>query len=189
MVHTTVARRAACAALGCALVLTGTAALTACGPQDAPVATEQVQGRRFTVPQAYFGSSMDEKACIQNLEEQGGSDVVHNADGTYTVTMSDASFDAFVKADYDRTCRLLDAIPLSQSFPQVTRVGYNEDLTQVDFGCAKADMGSQGENAANMAIYAVCLHETIAGKPLSCTVRLVDGTGAVLDTFSVPEAD
>ncbi|MEY8437421.1 hypothetical protein AAK967_06725 [Atopobiaceae bacterium 24-176] len=182
-----VGARAVCVALAGVLAAGAGAALVGCDA-SAPAATTQgqgVQGRRFTVPQAYFGSK-DEKASKQALEEAGGTDIVRDGDGNYTVTMSDASFAAFCQADLDRTRQLLDAIPNSPDFPQVKSISYNDDLSKVTLTCSKDDMGSQGENAASTAIYACCLHQVIAGQELLCSVDLVSGSGQVIDTYSSP---
>ncbi len=182
-----VGTRALCAVLAGTLAVGAGAALVGCDASAPASATQGqgVQGRRFTVPQAYFGSK-DEGASKRALEEAGGTDVVRDPDGNYTVTMSDASFEAFCQADLDRTRQLLDAIPKSADFPQVSAITYNDDLTEVTLTCTKADMGSQGENAASTVIYAACLHQVIAGHDLACTVQLVDGQGQVLDTYSAP---
>lgn len=182
-----VGARAVCVVLAGALALGAGVALAGCDASAPAAATEGggVQGRRFTVPQAFFGSK-DEKASKQALEEAGGTDIVRDDDGNYTVTMSDASFDAFCRADLDRTRQLLDAIPNSPDFPQVKSISYNDDLSEVTLACAKDDMGSQGENAASTAIYACCLHQVIAGQELSCTVELVNSSGQIIDTYSSP---
>lgn len=182
-----VGTRALCAVLAGTLTVGAGAALVGCDASTPATATQGqgVQGRRFTVPQAYFGSK-DEGASRRALEEAGGTDIVRDSDGNYTVTMSDTAFEAFCEADLDRTRQLLDAIPNSPDFPQVSAIAYNDGLTEVALTCTKAGMGSQGENAASTVIYAACLHQVIVGDDLACTVRLVDGQGQVLDTYGAP---
>ena len=65
---------------------------TAGSASSGQVSQQTTAGRRFTVPQAFFGSK-DEKSAISQLESYGGSDVERDGEGNYLVTMSDGNDD------------------------------------------------------------------------------------------------
>lgn len=149
-------------------------------------AQEATTGRRFTVPQAFFGSKA-EKSALDELESYGGTDIERDDEGNYLVTMSDGNYERFCEDSLASTRKVLDAIPGSRDYPQIVAVDYNEDLTQITFTCAKDDMGEQGQNAASLAIYVAAMHQVIAGQTLQCTVVLQNASGSTIATFSSPE--
>ena len=159
---------------------------TAGSASSGQVSQQTTAGRRFTVPQAFFGSK-DEKSAISQLESYGGSDVERDGEGNYLVTMSDGNYERFCEDSLVSTCKVLDAIPGSRDYPQIVAVDYNDDLTQSTFTCAKDDMGNQGQNAASLAIYVVALHQVIAGRSLECNVTLQNSSGSTIATFSYPQ--
>lgn len=150
------------------------------------VSQQTTTGRRFTVPQAFFGSK-DEKGAISQLESYGGSDVQRDGEGNYLVTMSDSNYKRFCEDSMASTRKVLDAIPGSRDYPQIVAVDYSDDLTQITLTCAKDDMGEQGQNAASLAIYVVALHQVIAGQSLQCNVALQNSSGNTIATFSYPQ--
>ena len=159
---------------------------TAGSASSGQVSQQTTAGRRFTVPQAFFGSK-DEKSAISKLESYGGSDVERDGEGNYLVTMSDGNYERFCEDSLVSTCKVLDAIPGSRDYPQIVAVDYNDDLAQITFTCAKDDMGNQGQNAASLAIYVVALHQVIAGRSLECNVTLQNSSGSTIATFSYPQ--
>lgn len=179
----------------CALALVGLCtsplALAGCdatagSASSGQTSQETTTGRRFTVPQAFFGSK-DEKGATSQLESYGGSEVERDKEGNYLVTMSDSNYQRFCEDGLASTRKVLDAIPGSRDYPQIVAVAYNDDLTQVTFTCAKDDMGEQGQNAASLAIYVVALHQVIAGQTLQCNVTLQNSSGSIIATFSYPQ--
>lgn len=178
-------------ALAPAAMLVGcdaTAGDTTANIAAATAPTETSTGRRFTVPAAYFGSQ-DEATSKAALEEAGGTDIERNDDGSYTVTMSDANYEAFVNKDLTTTEQVLEAIPGAKGYARITHVTYNDALTEVTFTCSSGgDLGEAGENAASTAIYVCCLHQTIAGETdLDCTVTFKDPSGAVIASYTAQD--
>jgi hypothetical protein len=172
---------AVCAGLAGALAV---APLAGCsgGQQET---TYDAEGRRFTVPSAYFGGK-SAKDCESLLENIGATDIVANEDGSYTVTMSNSVYESFVKDTKASAERLIDAIPGSKSYPYVTRVAYNDDLTEIKLTTVKNEVVSEDAEAASVAMYAACLYQSIAGMDLDCTVTLVNTSNAVVASYSYP---
>lgn len=179
----------AATALSCTLTLGCVPALSGCADASSPASQTQgaTQGKRFTIPAAYF-SSMDAKTAEKRLSEIGATDVQRQDDGSYTVTMSDGSYDSFVADNLETAKRTLESIPGSTTCPSIAKVTMDDDLTQIRFECTKDDIGTQGQDAANLAIYVSCLYQAIAGKDLHCEVLLVAPDGHVIETHSYPES-
>lgn len=190
LLRNTVAPKLLCA-LALAALCMSPLALAGCDATAGSAGTGQTSqetttGRRFTVPQAFFGSK-DEKGAISQLESFGGSDVERDDEGNYLVTMSDSNYERFCEESLASTRKVLDTIPGSRDYPQIVAVEYNDDFTQVTFTCVKDDMGEQGQNAASLAIYVVALHQVIAGQNLQCNVTLQNSSGSIIATFSYPQ--
>ncbi|MDJ1122380.1 hypothetical protein QJ043_04645 [Olsenella sp. YH-ols2217] len=187
------ARRAVTFALTALLVCAPASVLVGCdatagGSGAATTSGETTTGRRFTVPAAFFGNKAA-SACEEVLENYGAQDIERNADGSYTVSMTDAGYERFVADDLSATEQVLDAIPGAKGYSRITHVSYNEDLTEVTFTCSSGgSLGDAGDNAANTAIYVCCLHQTIAGvSDLDCTVTFKDPAGGVIATYSAQD--
>lgn len=178
------------AALSAVLALGAVPALVGCSDASsnpgAAVEGAGTQGKRFTVPSAYF-ASMDAKTAEKRLQELGATDVQRNDDGSYTVTMDDAHYEAFVDDNAENTRRTIDSIPGSTTCPSISKVKMNEDFSEIQFQCTKDDIGTQAEDASNLAIYVSCLQQAIAGDQLQCKVSFVAPDGHIIETRSYPE--
>lgn len=171
-------------AAACALMF----GLTACDPTSIITAKpESTTGRRFTIPGDYFGEQ-GEDAIEDGLAKIGAFDATRNADGSYTVTMSDTDYAAFVEDNLETTRQVLESICDSASYPSLSQVSMDDGLTNITFTATTDDCGPEAESAANLAIYYACLYQVLAGDPMVVTVRVQGPSGTLLGTWSYPEA-
>lgn len=162
--------------------------LSGCDPTSVIMAQpKSTTGRRFTIPADYFGDQSAD-AIEDGLAKIGAFDTAINADGSYTVTMSDTDYERFVEDNRATTRQVLESICGSASYPDLSQVTMDDDFTNITFTSTSDDPGTQAESAANLAIYYACLYQVLAGDPMVVTVRVQGPSGALLGTWSYPEA-
>jgi hypothetical protein len=81
---------------------------------------------------------------------------------------------------------LLEAIPGSKSYPHVTQIVYNDDLTEITLTTIKNEVVSSDAEAASVAMYGACMYQSIAGMELDCTVTLVGTNNNVISSYTYP---
>jgi hypothetical protein len=190
-------------ALSCALVVSSALGLAGCGNGSASSSASSsastsestaasststgVEGVRFTIPSTYF-SGKSSSEITKALESYNATDIAENSDGSYTVTMSNEGYAAFVKDVKQQVENVLLAMPGSKSYSAISKASYNDDFTQITLTSLKAEVTSESEQACELAGYLACMYQVIAGQDMHAEVTLVGTNGTTIATFTYPTA-
>lgn len=171
--------------------------LTACTTQNSGnVTSEQdehsavekatVTTRTLTFPAAYFSDKTAEEVQAA-MQEKGCTDVTANEDGSYTVTMPIGKYNELVDSTHEAVVEQFNSMPNSEDWPTITAVDYDDQFSTVKVTISSSQVSFQ-EAFAPLAVGVVsCMYQQIAGQPVSCTVSMVDQSGAELSSSVYPD--
>ena len=172
--------------------------LTACATQNSGDVTSKqdehsavekatITTRTVTFPAAYFSDKTAEEVQA-NLQEKGCTNITANENGSYTVTMSIDKYNTLVDSMHESVANQLDEMPNSENWPTITSVEYDDQFSAVKLTLSSSKVGLQEAFAPLTAGVISCMYQQIAGQPVSCTVSMVDQSGAELSSSIYPDA-
>lgn len=169
---------------GCATANSGTT--TSASDTNSAVQGGTITTRTVTFPKIYFqDKSTDE--ITSGLESLGCTDVTPNDDGSYTATMPLDKYNEFVDKMHTQVKSTLDAMPNSDSFPNISSITYDEQFSNITINLSVNQLGLQdmfdGYGSALVAI----MYQQIAGQPVKCNVTVVGSDGSTLASNVYPD--
>ncbi|MCI1666390.1 MAG: hypothetical protein LKI25_08560 [Atopobiaceae bacterium] len=168
---------------GCATSNSGDT--TSASDTNSAVEDSTLTTRTVTFPKIYFQNEDADKVTSE-LENAGCTDITANEDGSYTVTMSIDRYNQLVDTTHDKVAEQIDAMPGSESYPNVTSITYDDQYANITMNLSVTTLGYQDMFDAYGPGLVACMYQQIAGQPVACNVTLLDPDGNSLGSVTLP---
>lgn len=169
---------------GCATQNSGTT--TSATDENSAVEEATIITRTVTFPAVYF-QDQSEEDIRSTLEKGGTTDIVVNEDGSYTMTMGIDKYNELVDGLHQTTKETLDSIPLSENFPDIASIEYDDGFSSVTMTASVQKLGLSEMFVGLAAGLSANIYQQIAGLPVACSVVVLGPDGTEIQSNFYPD--
>lgn len=154
--------------------------------KSSSTSVETTGNPQVTFPKVYFQDTKSSEEAVALLDDLGATDIVENADGSYTATLSQDKFSALVKNEFNKAMEAIDGLKNSSRFPNIASVTYDDNLTAITIQLKTDQPGLADSYAPAEVGNAAITYQTIAGLTAHCKVTVVGASGKTISETVYP---